>query len=161
MEGKNNKTLFIGIAAVVVVIVAVVIGLLVGKGKTDEPSGDNGGISQNESGFKASELANVDVTVEYGDYDSMWTLSKAIQNGEMTGKVVKIDGLVSHPGSLYSVIQRSEDGTKGIGTQFIIEGESEYPEDEEHIVITGKVVEKDTLYFVIKTLPEFIEVKED
>ena len=165
MEKKDNKTLYIGIAVAAVVVIAIVVAIVVGKGKAPDNnggnSGNNGNTSQTETGMKASELANVDIEVKYGDYDAMYDLSKAIQNGEMTGKVVKIDGTVSHPGSLYSVVQRNEANTQSIGTQFVIEGETGYPKDKAHVVITGKVVEKEPLYFVIKTLPEFIETKED
>lgn len=159
-EKKDNKKLYICIAAVVVVL-AIVVGVVIAKGSGnsgDNGSNDNG--SSQATGLKASDLKNVDVEIEYGDYDGMYTLSKSIQNGEMTGKVVKIEGKVSHPMSTYSVVESNEGGTGSIGTQFIIEGDAEYPNDKDRIVITGKVVENTPMYFVIKTLPEFIEVKE-
>ena len=159
---KSNKNLYIGIGAavaVVAIIVGVVVGLNAGKG------GDNGGESGNSSqttgGLRAADLKSVDVEVEYGDYDKMSTLAKEIQNGYATGKVVKVEGIVSHPMSSYSVVEANADGSQKIGTQFIIEGAdtSAYPDDGDRIVITGKVVENSPLYFVIKTLPEFVEVK--
>ena len=158
---KSNKNLYIGIGivvAVVAIVVGVVVGLNAGKG---DKGADNGNTSQTTGGLTASDLKSVDVEVEYGDYDKMSSLSKDIQNGYATGKVVKVDGVVSHPMSSYSVVQANADGSQKIGTQFIIESDdaSVYPKDGDRIVITGKVVENSPMYFVIKTSPEFVVVE--
>ena len=158
-KAKNNNLLYIGIAAVVVI--AVVIGVIVAvKGNSDNNGGDsdNGGTSQ-DAGLTAADLAKVDVEIEYGDYDGMEKLSKSIQNGEMTGKVVKIDGVVMHPGTSYSIGQANESGSAKIGTQFDIvdAAAAYYPADKDRVVITGKVVEKEPLYYMIETLQEFVE----
>ncbi len=152
---EQPKTgLYVGIVALIVVV-AVMIGVVVANQGNGE-----GGTSQTSSGLVAADLANVDVTVEYGDYDAMQSLAKSIQNGEMEGKVVKINGLVSHPGTIYSVVEENEEGTQKIGTQFVIaDAEAEYPTDGAHVVLTGKVVQKDPMVYVIQTLNDFIEVK--
>lgn len=159
MAKKNNNLIYICIA--VVVLIAVIIGVIVAaKGNSGSNGGDsdNGGTSQ-DAGLTAAELAKVDVTVEYGDYNGMQELSKAIQNGEMTGKVVKIDGIVMHPGTSYSIGQANESGSAKIGTQFDIvdAAAAYYPADKDRVVITGKVVEKEPLYYMIETLQEFVE----
>lgn len=159
MAKKNNNLIYICIA--VVVLIAVIIGVIVamkGNGGNNGGDSDNGGTSQ-DAGLTAADLAKVDVTVEYGDYDGMQELSKAIQNGEMTGKVVKIDGIVMHPGTSYSIGQASEAGSSKIGTQFDIvdAAAAYYPADKDRVVITGKVVEKEPLYYMIETLQEFVE----
>ena len=148
---KKYKNLWIGIVAIVAIVIAVV-GIVIAKGN----GGDNSGSS--ESSF-ANELSSVDVTIEYGDYDAMEELAKDIQNGRATDKVVKIDGLVSHPLSFYSVVEPNDSGTGSIGTRFVIESETGYPEDGDHIVITGKVVELEPMVYVIKTATGFIEVQ--
>ena len=91
----------------------------------------------------------------------MYTLSKSIQNGEATGEIVMIDGVVSHPMTKYSIVEKGEDGNK-IGTEFVIEGieEDAYPEDGTRLVITGEVIEKEPLYYIIKTTPEYVNVLE-
>lgn len=158
MAKKNNNLIYIGIAAVVVI--AIVIGVIVAvKGNGGGEGGDNGGGTSQTAGLSAADLANIDVTIEYGDYDGMEALSKSIQNGEMTGKVVKIDGVVMHPGSSYSIGQANESGSAKIGTQFDIvdAAAAYYPADKDHVVITGKVVEKEPLYYMIETLQEFVE----
>lgn len=159
MAKKNNNLIYICIA--VVVVIAVIIGVIVAvKGNSGNNGGnsDNGGTSQ-DTGLTAADLAKVDVEIEYGDYDGMEKLSKSIQNGEMTGKVVKIDGVVMHPGTSYSIGQATEAGSSKIGTQFdIIDAAAAYyPADKDRVVITGKVVEKEPLYYMIETLQEFVE----
>ena len=114
-KAKNNNLLYIGIA--VVVVVAVIIGVIVAVKGNGGNNGGDGGTSQ-DAGLTAADLAKVDVEIEYGDYDGMEKLSKSIQNGEMTGKVVKIDGIVMHPGTSYSIGQANEAGSSKIGTQF-------------------------------------------
>lgn len=157
-KAKNNNLLYIGIA--VVVVIAVVIGVIVAvKGNSGGGTGGNGGDASQNAGLTAADLANVDIEIEYGDYDGMQTLSKSIQNGEMTGKVVKIDGVVMHPGGSYSIGQVNESGSAKIGTQFDIvdAAAAYYPADKDRVVITGKVVEKESLYYMIETLQEFVE----
>lgn len=158
-KAKKNNLLYIGIA--VVVVIAVVIGVIVAvKGNSGNNGGnsDNGGTSQ-DAGLTAADLAKVDVKIEYGDYDGMEKLSKSIQNGEMAGKVVKIDGVVMHPGTSYSIGQANESGSAKIGTQFDIvdAAAAYYPADKDRVVITGKVVEKQPLVYMIETLQEFVE----
>ena len=159
MAKKNNNLIYICIA--VVVVIAVIIGVIVAvKGNSGNNGGnsDNGGTSQ-DTGLTAADLAKVDVEIEYGDYDGMEKLSKSIQNGEMTGKVVKIDGVVMHPGTSYSVGQANESGSAKIGTQFDIvdAAAAYYPADKDRVVITGKIVEKQPLVYMIETISEFVE----
>lgn len=157
---KNNNNMYIGIAVGVIAVIAIIIGIVVANnrgGSGDDGGGDNSG--NNDS--TVVEYNSVDESIMLGDYEGMETLSKAIQNGEMVGKVVKINGLVSHPMSTYSVVQANADGTKKIGTQFVISDaeDSDYPEDGDTIVITGEVLEQSPLYFVIKTTKNNIEVQ--
>lgn len=108
----------------------------------------------------AADLANVDIEIALDDYDAMAALSKDIQNGKATGKVVKVDGYVSNfaKGMSYSIVENNANKSGSIGTNFVIEGveEDAYPADGTHIVIVGKVVQ-DGYSFIIHTLPEFIE----
>ena len=160
-KSKNNNALYICIGVAVVVVIAIIVGVIIGNNnKGGQPASGEPGASQTTG--TTPDYSTVDELIEFGDYNGMETLSKEIQNGYATGKVVTIEGLVSHPMSTYSVVQASEDGTKKIGTQFIIEGaeDADYPEDGARIVITGEVFEKEPMYFVIKTTPEYIETIE-
>ena len=159
-KSKNNNALYIGIGVAVVVVIAIIIAVvMMNKNKGGNNSND-GGTSDN-GGSSVVEYNSVDESIELGDYEGMQTLSKAIQNGEMVGKIVKINGIVSHPMSTYSVVQENEDGTQKIGTQFIIDGaeDADYPEDGDEIVITGEIVENSPMVFVIKTTKNNIEVQ--
>ncbi|MBO4813157.1 hypothetical protein J5491_03370 [Candidatus Saccharibacteria bacterium] len=160
---KNKTGLCVGIAAVIVVV-AVIVGVIIANNNKADNGGNGGGGTSQTTGLSAADLANVDETIAFGDFDAMQTLSKSIQNGEKTGKVVKIDGLVSKPGTTYSIVQENEGGTKKIGTKFVIEGAdtSAYPKEGDHVVITGKVIEdpNTALSFYIETIAEKVEVKE-
>ncbi len=153
-KSKNNKNLIIGIVAAVVVVVGIIVAVVV---INNNKNGGDGGQGTTTSG----DYSSVDVSIQYGDYESMEKLSKDIQNGEATGKVVKVDGLVSRSISSYSIVQENESGSKKIGTQFVIDGasDSDYPSDGDHVVITGKVVEQSPMYFVIKTDLQHVERK--
>ena len=120
---------------------------------------NKGGESSGSGTTSSVEYNNIDETIEFGDYEGMETLAKSIQNGYATGKVVKIEGLVSHPMSKYSIVEANESGSQKIGTEFYIDGadEADYPADGDRITITGEVVEKSPLYFVIKTTPQYVE----
>jgi len=159
-DSKNNSMLYIGIAAVV--IIAIIVGVVMAMRNNGGDVGNNGnggGDTSQTTGLSAADLANVDITVEYGDYDAMQELSKAIQNGEMVGKVVKIDGIVMHPATSYSIGQANASGSAKIGTQFDIvdAAAAYYPADGDRVVITGKVVEKEPLIYMIETLSDFVE----
>ena len=159
-DSKNNSMLYIGIAAVV--IIAIIIGVVMAMRNNGGDAGNDsngGGSTSQTTGLSAADLANVDIAVEYGDYDAMQDLSKAIQNGEMVGKVVKIDGIVMHPATSYSIGQANASGSAKIGTQFDIvdAAAAYYPADGDRVVITGKVVEKEPLIYMIETLSDFVE----
>lgn len=149
---NNNNNLYIGIAVAVIVVIAIVVAVVLINKNKDNDSGSSDTTS-------SVEYNTVDETISFGDYEGMEKLSKAIQNGEMVGKVVKIKGLVSHPMSTYSVVQANADGTQKIGTQFIISDadDSEYPEDGDTVVITGEVVQSSPMVFVIKTTKNNVE----
>lgn len=157
---KNKTGLVISIVAVIAVI-AIVVGVIVANNNKSGNGGEPSGGTSQTNGLTAADLANVDENIAFGEFDAMQTLSKSIQNGEKVGVVVKVDGLVSKPGSTYSVVEANAENTKKIGTKFVIEGaeDADYPKDGDHIVITGKVVEESPMVFIIKTIPSMIEVK--
>ena len=155
-KGKNNNALYIGIGVAVVVVIAIIVAVVM-MNKNKGNGGDTGKSDTGDSSYV--EYNSVDESIALGDYEGMQNLSKSIQNGEMVGKIVKINGLVSHPMSTYSVVQANADGSQKIGTQFIIDGASDtdYPQDGDEIVITGEVVENGPMVFVIKTTKNNIE----
>ena len=170
----KKKFCIIG-AVAAVVIIGVVIAIAVAtsnKGDEDGDNKDKNGSSQQENKDKKDDkkttiseddLKKVDETIDFGDYDAQQTLSKAIQNGEKTGKVVKIEGTVSHfgKGMSFNIGQKKTEGNQFIGTTFVIEdveGEDDYPKDGDHVVITG-IVKAEGYAFQIKTLKKFVEKK--
>ena len=165
MANKTNKNLIIGITVGVIVIIAIVVGIVIATRPKDGNGNDgtdtNNDTTQTEGSTQGIDYSNIDVVVGFGDYEVMEAQAHAIQNGEMLGKIIQIDGIVSHPMSKYSIVEEDENGSK-IGTEFVIEGldENAYPQDGNHVIITGEVVEKEPLYYVIKTSPEYVEIVE-
>ena len=169
---KKKLGIIGGVAAVV--IIGVIIAIDVATSTKSDEGGDNkdkNGSSQQEdkkdndkkTSISADDLKNIDETIDFGDYDAQQTLSKAIQNGEKTGKVVKIEGTVSHfsKGMSFNIGQKKTEGNQFIGTTFVIEdavSEDEYPQDGDHVVITG-IVKAEGYAFQIKTLKKFVEKK--
>ena len=162
-----------GIVAVVAVGVIIAI-VVANSSKSNDDSGkkDTGssqeqktdGDDKKSNKITADDLKNIDETISFGDYDSQYTLSKAIQNGDKLGKVVKIDGTVSHfgKGMSYNIGQKKSEGNGFIGTSFTIEDadEADYPADGDHVVLTGVVVVDETGFvFTLKTLKAFVEKK--
>ena len=107
-KGKNNNSLYICLAVTAAIIIAAVVAIVM----INKNSGEN---SQGQT--SSVEYTSLDETIDYGDYEAMETLSKNIQNGYATGKVVQIDGIVSHPMSKYSIVQANSDGSQKIGTE--------------------------------------------
>ena len=161
MAEKLNKNMVIGIAVAVVVVIAIIVGIVIAKGNDGGIGEGDDGTGQIEEGMNEMDFSDIDVSVGFGDYDVMEAQSKAIQNGEMIGRVIKIEGYVSHPMSKYSIGEKDENGSF-IGTEFIIEGvsENDYPQDGDHVVLTGEVIEKEPLYYVIRTAPQYVEILE-
>lgn len=159
MVKNNKKTLYIGIGAVVVI--AIVVGIIIAVTRSSGNNNEGDGTNQSTV-YTAGDFTPIQQSIEFGDYNTMFTLAKEIQNGEAIGKIVEIDGYVSHPGSKYSIVQKSADGTKSIGTEFVIEGDSAfYPQDGEHVVLVGKVVEREPLYYNLATIQELVSIVND
>ena len=121
---------------------------------------DQGAETTGETTITPADLANVDIVIEYGDYDSMADLSANIQNARAEGSVVQVDGMVVNYGSSYSIVEPNADNSKRIGTVCKIEGapDDAYPQDGQRVKITGIVGSDETGYtYFIKTLPEFVE----
>lgn len=166
---KAVKPILIGLVAIVAVV--AIVWLIIRQ--TNNNNGNNNGNSESAAEVKdetkvtAAELAadKVTDTVSFGDYTAMFTLSKAIQNGQKVGAIVKVDGRVSHKLSSYSVVQdnpkKEEEGEMSqVGTVFVIQDaeEADYPKDEDRIEITAKVMEVSPLNFQLVTLKDFVKV---
>ena len=159
MVKNNKKTLYIGIGAVVVI--AIVVGIIIAVTRSSGNNNEGDGTNQSTV-YTAGDFTPIQQSIEFGDYNTMFSLAKEIQNGEAIGKIVEIDGYVSHPGSKYSIVQKSADGTKSIGTEFVIEGDSAfYPQDGERVVLVGKVVEREPLYYNLATIQELVSIVND
>lgn len=165
MKKGDKKTLIYILAGafIVIAIVALIIIITKNNSSTDENGINNGSSNSSDEQSAARVTANELLTttpaieIAYGDYEGMKALSNDIQNGKMTGQIVSIDGLVNHPGSLYSIVQKNADGTTKIGTIFLIDDSANYPNDGTRITIVAKVVEVSPLNFQLVTLKNFVK----
>ena len=159
MVKNNKKTLYIGIG--VVAVIAIVVGIIIAVTRSSGNNNEGDGTNQSTV-YTAGDFTPIQQSIEFGDYNTMFSLAKEIQNGEAIGKIVEIEGYVSHPGTKYSIVQKNADGTKSIGTEFVIEGDSAfYPQDGEHVVLVGKVVEREPLYYNLATIQELVSIVND
>ena len=97
MNNKAKKSILpIVIGMVAIVAVVGVVWMIMSRGNNDSGSSDS--TSTNSTGVDdatkvtADELAadKVSETVGFGDYTAMFTLSKAIQNGQKSGAIVEV-----------------------------------------------------------------------
>jgi len=100
-----------------------------------------------------ADAAGDAITVAFEDFDAQEALSKSIQNMEVTGNAVEIEGISRQIGTKYSIGQ-VKDG-KFIGTNYTFDGE--YPAEDAHIILKGTVVQDG---FVCTISAESIEVVE-
>lgn len=75
-------------------------------------------------------------TVAFGDFEGQEALSKKIQNGELTGATVEIEGTSKKLGTHYTIGQQAENNFTG--TSYTFDGE--YPADGAHVKLVGTVV---------------------
>lgn len=159
-KAKGSKTMtyaIIGVLAVALIGGGI---FLLTRNKGDNNGGNSSDVPEvvEPTVVTAAELnGERAVTIAYGDYEAMQTLASDIQNGRMTGKIVEIDGIVSHPGTSYSITEASADGTTKIGTVFNIKDGSAYPEDGKRARVIAKVVEESAMNFQLATLKDFVE----
>ena len=162
---KSILPIVIGIFAIIVIV--GVAWFIISRNNGGDKSAENNNSSTvvDDTKVTANELEASKVTenVDYGDYTAMFTLSKAIQNGQKIGAIVSIDGVVSHKVSSYSIGQNNPDKSKDkmdyVGTVFVIQdGDSaDYPKDGERVTIVAKVMEVSPLNFQLVTLKNFVK----
>ncbi|MBQ3468250.1 hypothetical protein IJH19_01800 [Candidatus Saccharibacteria bacterium] len=157
------------IGAVAILAIVGIVWFIISRNQGGENGNNSNSTSETTDATKvtAEELAADKVTdrVSFGDYTAMFDLSKAIQNGQKVGAIVKVDGKVSHKLSSYSVVQENpkkaeEDEMSQVGTVFVIQDaeSADYPKDEERIEITAKVMEVSPLNFQLVTLKDFVKI---
>ena len=90
--------------------------------------------------FTGVDFSAPDIKVTYGDYDKMMETSKSIQNYELEGVVVEIDGIFKKNMSP-SIQMPNADNSQSIGTTMELVGfsDSDYPKNDTKIHIVGIV----------------------
>lgn len=90
--------------------------------------------------FTGVDFSAPDIKVTYGDYDKMMETSKSIQNYQLEGVVVEIDGIFKNNMSA-SIQMPNADNSQSIGTTIQVVGldEKDFPKDDTKIHIVGIV----------------------
>lgn len=90
--------------------------------------------------FTGVDFSAPDIIISYGDFDKMLETSKSIQNYQLEGVVVEIDGIVNS-GLSHSIEIPSDDKSMSVGTTMQVVGfsDSDYPEDKTKVHIVGIV----------------------
>jgi len=91
--------------------------------------------------FTGVDFSAPSIKVSFGDYDKMFETSKAIQNYQLEGVVVEIDGVIKNTAMSHSIQMYNADKSQSVGTELHIIGldDKDYPEDDTRIHIVGIV----------------------
>lgn len=166
---KSIKPILFGLVAILVIVGAVWFFFIRGKNNDSQPENEEVSSFDDVNSVTEAEFTqkNLAETIGFNDYTAMFTFSKAVQNGQKTGEIVEIEGLVSHKTSSYSVVQenpkKAEEGEMSqIGTVFTIKdgSETDYPADGKRVKIMAKVMEVSPLNFQLVTFKKFVNVVE-
>lgn len=132
------------------VFAAVIMSAMVGCNSAPASTTDS---SSSAVADETSAASTQTEKVSYEDFDAQEKLSKSIQNGELTGATVEIEGVSKKLGSHYTIGQ-SKDGSF-TGTSYEFSGE--YPADGAHVKLTGTVVGSGIVFKIEATSIEVIE----
>ena len=87
------------------------------------------------------DISNPSVIIRLGDVEPMSEFVKSVENGEMDGVAVMIEGVAEKFGSDYSIMEKDEESGESYGVTYVVADfeDGDYPEDGEKIWITGIV----------------------
>lgn len=87
------------------------------------------------------DFSKPDIVISYGDYDGMVKLAKSIQNYELEGVVVEIDGEMGMSMMSHTVVMPNVDRSESMGTTFRVIGmeDKDYPGEDSRVHLTGIV----------------------
>lgn len=126
-------------------------------------SSANAGTSQSASKTaavdpKTVDYSKVDMTIAFGDTNSINEIASNMWFGNYDGQVVKVEGYAEHLGSNWSIMEDNGDGSK-IGFDFVLVGSEDYPVDGSHVELLGVIAPGGTMEGsrVLYVLPENVK----
>lgn len=102
------------------------------ENSTDEASVD----------VKTADYNNPAVTIEFGDFELIRTVTQDMQTGKYDGKVIKVTGISQKRMSGCAIIERDESTGTGYGMTYYLDGNpelSEYPAEDAKVTLLGVV----------------------
>lgn len=134
--------------------------------KTEGSEADDSSEASEESAGEASiDVKNADysspaVTIEFGDFELIRTVTSDMQTGKYDGKVIKVTGISEKRMSSCSLMEKDEATGTGYGMTYFLDGKpdlSQYPEDDSKVEVLGVVTIDDYDVRVLTVLPENIK----
>ena len=134
--------------------------------KTEGSEADESSEASEESAGEASiDVKNADysspsVTIEFGDFELIRTVTSDMQTGKYDGKVIKVTGISEKRMSSCSLMEKDEATGTGYGMTYFLDGKpdlSQYPEDDSKVEVLGVVTIDDYDVRVLTVLPENIK----
>ena len=134
--------------------------------KTEGSEADESSEESEESAGEASiDVKNADynspaVTIEFGDFELIRTVTSDMQTGKYDGKVIKVTGISEKRMSSCSLMEKDEATGTGYGMTYFLDGKpdlSQYPEDDSKVEVLGVVTIDDYDVRVLTVLPENIK----
>ncbi len=111
----------------------------------------------------AADYSNPAVTIEYGDFELIQTVTKDMQTGKYDGKVIKVTGISQKRMSSCTVMERDESTGTGYGMTYYLDGKpnlSEYPAEDAKVELLGVVTVGDYDVRALTVLPDKVTVIE-
>ena len=113
--------------------------------------------------IKTADYSNPAVTIEFGDFELIKTVTNDMQTGKYDGKVIKVTGISEKRMSSCSIMEKDESTGTGYGMTYYLDGKpdlSEYPAEDAKVTILGVVTIEEYGVRALTVLPEKITVLE-
>ncbi len=107
-----------------------------------------------------ADYSNPAVTIEFGDFELIQTVTQDMQTGKYDGQVIKVTGISQKRMSNCALIERDESTGTGYGMTYYLDGNpdlSEYPAEDAKVEVLGVVTVGDYDVRALTVLPSNIK----
>ncbi len=130
----------------------------------DESTGKD--TTESSAGEASVDLASADysnpaVTIEFGDFELIQTVTQDMQTGKYDGQVIKVTGISEKRMSNCTVLEKDESTGNGYGMSYYLDGQpdlSEYPDEEAKVELLGVVTVGEYDVRALTVLPDKVTV---
>ncbi len=125
---------------------------------TDEGSAQE---ASKEVDLKTADYDNPAVTIEFGQFEEIQTVTSDMQSGKYDGQVIKVTGISQKRMSSCTVMEKDESTGTSYGMTYYLDGNpdlSEYPAEDAKVELLGVVTTGDYGVRALTVLPENVKV---